>query len=323
LHAAGVVHSIVVPRLSLLLAIAAACGGSNSAGDDAGIHDAPAPVADAATALPNTFRFAVVGDTRPANEDDVTGYPTGVITGIWAKVEALSPHPDFAISTGDYMFASPSKMPPTVDNQLDLYLHARGQFTNAVFAAMGNHECTGATASNCGPQSASGITINYAEFLKRMLNPLGITQPYYAYMFHATDNSWTAKVVFIAANAWNATQSAWLDTTLAMPTTYTFVVRHESSQTTDTPGVTPSEAIIAKYPFTFRIVGHTHTYSKSVPSKEMIVGNGGAPPSSGMNYGYVIVERLASGDIQISEYDYSTNAMRDQFRIHADGSSAP
>jgi hypothetical protein len=312
-----------VPRLCLLLAITAACGGSNSTPDDAGIQDAPAPMADASLTLPSTFRFAVVGDTRPANEDDVTGYPTAVITGIWAKVEALAPHPDFAISTGDYMFANPSMMPPTVDKQLDLYLHARGQFTNAVFAAMGNHECTGATASNCGPQSSSGITVNYAEFLKRMLNPLGITQPYYAYMFHASDNSWTAKVVFVAANGWNATQNTWLDTTLAMPTTYTFVVRHESTQTTEAPGVTPSEAIIAKYPLTLRIVGHTHTYSHSSSGHEMIVGNGGAPLSGSINYGYVIVERLASGDIQVSEYDYSTGAMHDQFRIHADGTAAP
>jgi hypothetical protein len=303
--------------------IAACGGGSSGTGDDAGIHDAPGPQPDAATAFGPTFRFAVVGDTRPANEDDVNGYPTAVITGIWSRVEAVTPHPDFAISTGDYMFASPSLMPPTVDKQLDFYLHARGQYTNAVFAAMGNHECTGATASNCGPASASGITVNYAEFMKRMLNPLGIMTPYYAYAIHASDNSWTAKLVFVAANSWNTAQSTWLDQELAMPTTYTFVIRHESTQTTDAPGVTPSEAIIANYPLTLRIVGHTHTYSHSAASQELIVGNGGAPPSGGMNYGYVIVERLASGDIQVTEYDYSTNSMQDQFRLHADGSSAP
>ena len=280
-------------------------------------------MADAATAYSNTFRFAVVGDTRPANEDDVNGYPNAVISGIWADVVALSPPTDFAVSTGDYMFASPSAATPTVDKQLDIYLHARGQYKNAVFAAMGNHECTGATASNCGPGSSSGITLNYAEFMKRMLNPLGFTTPYYAFTFHATDNSWTAKIVVVAANAWNATQSTWLDTTLAMPTTYTFLIRHESSQTTDAPGVTPSETIIAKYPSTLRIVGHTHTYSHYTSSHEVVVGNGGAPLTTGANYGYVIVERLASGVIQVTDYDYSTNAQFAQFRINADGSSAP
>src|SRR5258706_2248942 len=136
----------VVPRWSVLVFALAACGESKNTPDDAAIvyQDAPAPLPDAATALPNTFRFAVVGDTRPANEDDVTGYPTTVITKIWGDVEAVTPHPDFAISTGDYMFASPAKMPPTVDAQLDIYLRARAQYPNAVFAAIGNHECNGA-----------------------------------------------------------------------------------------------------------------------------------------------------------------------------------
>jgi hypothetical protein len=302
-----------------LFALLVACGGGN-AGKDAG-GDGPIP--DAATAYANTFRFAVVGDTRPASEDDVAGYPTSVITKIWGDVEASQPHPDFAVSTGDYMFASPSAATPTVDAQLDLYLRARAQFTNAVFAAMGNHECTGATASNCGPGATSGITLNMTEFLKRMLNPIGLMLPYYAFAFHASDNSWTAKLVVIAANAWNPTQSAWLDTTLAMPTTYTFVVRHESTVTTDTPGVTPSDAIVAKYPLTLLIVGHTHTWSHYAADKELIVGNGGAPLTTGTNYGYTIVERLASGVIQITAYDYSSNTMVQQFRINPDGTAAP
>src|SRR6516225_4507522 len=106
LHAAGVVHSIVVLRWYLMLAIAA-CGNGGSAGDDAQNvpKDAPGPQPDAALAYSNTFRFAVVGDTRPANEDDLNGYPTPIITGIWKDVQGLSPATDFAISTGDYMFA--------------------------------------------------------------------------------------------------------------------------------------------------------------------------------------------------------------------------
>ena len=307
------------------LVLAAACGSSSSQPKDGGItgDGAILPQPDAATAYSATFRFAVVGDTRPANEDDVTGYPTNVIKAIWAGVEGRQPHPDFAISTGDYMFASPTLMPATVDKQLDLYLNARSQYTNAVFAAMGNHECTGATASNCGPGSTSGITLNMSEYLKRMLAPLGIQQPYYAFAFHANDNSWTAKIVFVAGNAWNQTQSAWLDQALAMPTTYTFVVRHESSQVTDAPGVTPSETIIAKYPMTLKIVGHTHTWEHYAPGKELLVGNGGAPLTAGSNYGYTIVERLASGVIQVTAYDYTSNAQVSQFRINADGTAAP
>ena len=307
-----------------MLAIAACGGGNSPAGDDAKPVPLDAgPQPDATLAYGNTFRFAVVGDTRPANEDDLNGYPAGVITKIWGDVEAVSPHPDFATSTGDYMFAGPTTTPNTVDAQLDKYLAARSQYTNAVFAAMGNHECTGATASNCGPQSSSGITVNYQEFMKRMLEPLGIMTPWYAFFFHAQDNSWTAKIVFVAGNAWNLTQSNFLDSTLAMPTTYTFVVRHESTQTTDAPGVSPSETIIAKYPITMRIVGHTHTWAHYASTKEMIVGNGGAPLTSGTSYGYTIVERLASGVIQVTAYDYSSNNQVQQFRINADGTAAP
>ena len=40
--------------------------------------------------------------------------------------------------------------------------------------------------------------------------------------------SWTAKLVFIAANAWDGTQQFWLDNVLGEPTTYTFCVRHEA-----------------------------------------------------------------------------------------------
>jgi hypothetical protein len=298
------------------LVVIAACGGGTSPTSDAAMQ-----AADAAATLSSTFRFAVVGDTRPPNEDDLAGYPTDKITKIWAEVEAASPHPDFAISTGDYMFASPTGS--TIDRQLDLYLGARAQFTNAVFAAMGNHECTGATASNCGAGNASGITANFAAYMKRMVNPLGPTKPYFTYAFGATDGSWTAKLVFVSANAWDLGEDSWLEDALARPTTYTFVVRHESTRTTEAPGVGPSEAVIGRHPITLRIVGHTHTYEHDATAREVIVGNGGAPLTSGANYGYVIVERLASGVIQVTAYDYLTGAIRDQWRIAADGSPAP
>ncbi|HEY8079863.1 MAG TPA: hypothetical protein VIF62_37285, partial [Labilithrix sp.] len=39
--------------------------------------------------------FAVVGDTRPANEDDSGGYPSAIISKIYQDIEAQSPHPPF------------------------------------------------------------------------------------------------------------------------------------------------------------------------------------------------------------------------------------
>ncbi|MDB4959131.1 MAG: hypothetical protein JWO36_6700 [Myxococcales bacterium] len=316
-----------MPSRSWLFALLVACGGTAAPTvDDAAVIGGDVRIeADASTTLPSTFRIGIVGDTRPANEDDLAGYPTAVITKIWADLEAATPHPDLAISTGDYMFANPSAPPATstVNKMLDRYLGARATFTKAVFAAFGNHECTGATASNCGPGSRDGVTQNYTAYLTRMINPLGITLPYFSYAFHASDSSWTAKLVVIAANAWNPTQAAWLDSVLAQPTTYTFVVRHESASANTAPGVTPSETIIAKYPLTLKIVGHTHTYQHVATDHEVICGNGGAPLTSGTNYGYAILERLASGVIQFTEYDYMTNANRAQWRINADGTPAP
>jgi hypothetical protein len=306
----------------IAVALLISCGSSSNQPKDGGgsAGDAGNPP-DASTTLPATFRFAVVGDTRPPNVDDTQHFPTAVITKVWADVEAASPHPDFAVATGDYMFASTSG--GQAAPQLDLYLTARNQFRNALFPVLGNHECTGATASNCGPGSANGVTSNYTAFMTKMLQPFGITEPYYAVTFHAADNAWSMKLVVVAANAWNPTQATWLDGALAQPTTYTFVIRHEDDQANTAPGVTPSATIIAKYPVTLKIFGHTHTYAHYASEHAIICGNGGAPLTSGTNYGYALVDRVADGTILVTEHDYQSNSVLDQFLIHADGSPAP
>ena len=314
---------VVVACLAIL-----GCGPSGSAPEDASPipHDGDAIVdsaaePDASTTLGATFRFAIVGDTRPPNEDDTAHYPTAIITKIYGDLQAMSPRPDFAVSTGDYQFSKPSGTQAAA--QLDLYLAARRQFGNVLYAALGNHECTGATASNCGMGAADGITRNYTQFMTRMVQPLGFTKPYFAMKFQATDGTWTAKLVVVAANAWDATQAAWLDAALAEPTTYTFVVRHEDDFATTAPGVTPSKTIIKKYPSTLKIYGHTHTYAHYASEHAVVCGNGGAPLTSGTNYGYAVVERLTDGNIQFTEYDYATNAVLEQFRLTATGTAAP
>jgi hypothetical protein len=262
--------------------------------------------------------FAVVGDTRPPAIDDTSGYPTAVITKIWQDVEAQAPA--FAVSTGDYMFASTTG--GQAAPQLDLYLKARSSFTHTQFPAMGNHECTGATTSNCGAGTANGVTDNYTQFMTKMLAPLGVTQPYYVINVNSTSNAWTAKFVFVAANAWTSAQASWLTATLSSPTTYTFVIRHESITANTAPGVTPSEAIIKAHPLTLRIVGHAHTYQYTAGS-EVIIGNGGAPLAGGANYGYVIARQRSDGAIVFTEYDYATNAANATFAVKADGTPTP
>ncbi len=267
----------------------------------------------------SSLDFAVIGDTRPASVDDTAAYPTAVITTIFQDLQAENPRPSFAIGTGDYQFSSNGST--QTSPQLDLYLQARSQFSNPEFPAMGNHECTGATVSNCGPGTTNGTTSIYTTFLTKVLSPLGIHNPYYSVVVKPSDNSWSAKFVFIAANAWTTTQATWLDATLAQPTTYTFVVRHESSQANTAPGVTPSGQIIAKHPYTMLIVGHSHTY-KRMSQKEVIIGNGGAPLTTGSAYGYGIVSRRSDGSILFTIYQYKTHAVIDTFAVNADGSPA-
>ncbi|MGC2029848.1 MAG: hypothetical protein WA642_07500 [Steroidobacteraceae bacterium] len=272
--------------------------------------------------LGNTFRFAIVGATRPAKEDDIANYPMAIINTIWNDIETSSPHPDFAISAGTYAFSSDGAK-ATESQQLSMYLAARGRFTGQFYPAMGNHECTGQLTSNCGPGNPDGTTSIYTAFMSLMLYPLRITLPYYEINLVAQDGSWTAKIVVMAANAWNSAQATWLDQTLAQPTTYTFVVRTESAFESIAPGFTPSEAIINRHPFTLEINGQPYTYAYYPTQREVIVGNGGAPLSAPVDYGFAILERLASGVLQFSEYDYQTKALNTRLRINADGSPAP
>ena len=284
---------------------------SSSTSSSSGITGIVGPKGGTVSAL----NFAIVGDTRPATKDDTAGYPTAIITQIWKDIEARNPRPSFGVTTGDYMFASATGTQS--GPQMALYLKARSNFSNVVFPALGNHECTGADTSECGTGNPDGVTNNYTTFLDEMMIPLGQSLPYYAINVssNATPSAWTAKFVFIACNAWTAKQSTWLTTELAKPTTYTFVVRHEGTTATTVPCIAPSAKIIAAHPYTLLIAGHTHTYTYSKSAKEVIVGIGGAPLSGSINYGYVIAEQQANGNMLFQEFDYATNALAHSFTV--------
>ncbi len=304
------------------------CGGG---GTDAGPHvdsgpggDAGLPTGTVGPAGGTTSRlyFTVVGDTRPPVINDTKGYPVAVIDKIYSDIAALSPVPLFSVSTGDYCFAqaASSESGP----QIDMYMAARARFPGAWFPAIGNHECTGAVTSNCGPGTTDGLTVNYTNFMSKMLGPIGKSEPYYSIRINATDGSWTSKFVFVAANAWSTAQQTWLDSTLAAPTTYTFVIRHEPAAASTAPGVKPSEAIMAKYPYTLSLVGHTHTYGRK-GAREVVIGNGGAPLTGTVNFGFALLSQRADGAIRVDMIDYSTGASDPSFgfAVHPDGSPAP
>ncbi|MBI5609917.1 MAG: metallophosphoesterase [Deltaproteobacteria bacterium] len=265
--------------------------------------------------------FAIVGDTRPPVPNVVSLYPTAIITKIWQGVPAEQPPLPFAITTGDYVFST--KNSSTAAPQFDLYLGARAKYAGKVFYALGNHECTGATASNCGPGNKDGETALFNTFKSKLLAPIGKVLPYYSLKFKATSGKWTAKFVVVAANAWDADQAAWLEQALAEPTTYTFVVRHESDQATEAPGVLPSAAIMAKYPYTLLIAGHTHTYAYYPSKREIVLGTGGAPLATAINYSYGVVRQKPNMLLEVNVYDYTTHAVLGHFVVAANGTPQP
>jgi hypothetical protein len=302
------------------------CAGDAGTGDDddAGASDGGTgggSITSVAGGTLDKLTFAIVGDTRPPAPNDTAGYPKAVIKKIYQDIEDTAPRPAFAVTTGDYVFAKPGG--DQAAPQLDKYLEARALFSNGVFYSLGNHECTGGVASNCGPGNADGMTNNYKAFLDKLIKPLGLGEPYYAVRVNATDGSWTAKFVFVAANAWSSAQSTWLSKELGKPTTYTFIMRHEGKGVTDAPGVTPSNQIMAKHPYTLLIVGHAHSYAKLTAQRTVLVGNGGAPLTGNVNYGYVIARQRADGAIVFREHDYATKAVTDTFAVAADGTFVP
>jgi hypothetical protein len=256
--------------------------------------------------------FTAVGDTRPANMDDTAGYPTAIIGQIYADIAALNPAPLFSLSTGDYQFSSTSGTQSSA--QMDLYLAARAKFAGTFFPAMGNHECTGATASNCGSGNTNGLTTNYNNFLSMLLAPIKQTSPYYSVEIDAADGSWTSKFVFIAANAWDSGQSSWLSGVMAKTTTYTFVIRHEATGTSGPPGVAPSDTIINGFPYTLLIVGHTHTYEHK-STREVLFGNGGAPLTGSGNYGFGLFSQRSDGAITVDAIDYQSGTADAKFHF--------
>ena len=94
-------------------ASSSASGGGGGGGAPAGASSASSSsggpigsVGDSGGTIP-TLSFAIVGGARPPNQDNSAAYPTAILTKIWQDVEAYSPRPAFALTTGDYTFASP------------------------------------------------------------------------------------------------------------------------------------------------------------------------------------------------------------------------
>jgi len=148
----------------------------------------------------------------------------------------------------------------------------------------------------------------------------GLTSPWFSALYLANDGSWSAKFVFVAANAWNSSQQSWLSSTLAVNTTYTFIVRHEPNNDARAPGVTPSESLMSSAfnagHLTLSLTGHTHLIQLpggtqpfgSTLAYEIIIGVGGAPLDAGPAYGYAVATRRASDGAIVTQVYKSSDS---------------
>jgi Calcineurin-like phosphoesterase len=272
--------------------------------------------------------FGLVGDTRPPFYDEVTSYPTQIIGTIFQDLAQVSPPISFVASTGDYMFAI-----TTAVQQAQLYVDAGSFFPGPVYPAMGNHECGLALDNgNCfGQNTTDG---NFSAYLTTILPGFGLpsANAYFMVTYSSSDstNPWTAKFIYTAPNAWDDGQNSWVAATLAIPTTYTFFVRHEPTDNAQgAPGVAPTDAQLATAAFTLKLTGHSHIFEYDEANREVVNGLGGAALNTGYTgtYGYVICRQRADNAIQCSQYDYDTNQISTEpnstFAVLADGGSTP
>jgi len=267
----------------------------------------------------STLQFGAFGDVRPANANDTANFPDFILGKIFAGMQAQGI--SLAVDAGDHCFQSSTSSGSYCHTQFVSHFMAdmNANYTGRLLPTLGNHEGCGtnaATTGNCTTWT-SGLIHDYLVDIVQPTTGQS-SSPYYSVVAYG---SWgTAKFVHVAANAWTSAQDTWLTNTLNVPTTYTFVIRHEPSNDTRAQGVTPSESLYSSHysagTLTLSITGHTHLvqlpggtqpYGDSFGATqpyEVILGNAGAPLDAGPYYGFATLTRRASdGAIVAQEYE--------------------
>ncbi len=245
------------------------------------------------------LHFGVFGDARPPNPNDTAGYPAAVIGSVMDGLASTGTQ--FVIGTGDYMFASTMS---DVTAQVSMLLAAETRYPGHVFHGLGNHECTGASASNC----PNGDETPNMQAFRAMLAP-GYAAPYYDFTVHTGLGD--AHFIITAPNAWSDAEQSWLTAALAQDARYTIIAAHEPAGERQAPGSAPIETAIAARPggVTLRLYGHTHEY-RHLAANAVINGNAGAPLSSRRGtYGFATVEQRDDGNLVFTAYDVGTPPM--------------
>jgi hypothetical protein len=296
-----------------------ASGGGNSGGSTGA----------AATVDPEGLSFVITGDTRPSTVGGA--YPTQTIQAIYQDFNGLSPKPLAVVATGDFQEDGDSA---SATSQIDDYEAAITVFTGPTYPAMGNHECVSTSITTyCSTASGGYTTVNFTAFMQ-MLTDLSIPntngEPYY-YETLTAPNGDTAKFVITAAQAWDTTQVSWLNTTLAIPSTFTFLARHEPDDATGCSNATatPNDNTTNSCPFiadvqtainnapvpvTLKLTGHTHELRFDTYNDAIVSGAGGVAIEAGCttsdtiycNYGYVYCQEMTDKTFLCSAYDWQS-----------------
>jgi hypothetical protein len=271
------------------------------------------------------LHFGAAGDTRPGSSNDagIAAYPEAIIDGIanafgQAKVQ-------FVLDLGDHM--NNWEQVSSAKGQMDIYQKAMALFPGQWFLTMGNHECD-TTAEVCVPGTGqTGSTAgNFTTFLAAVAKTGVGDLPWYS--FDIQTSMGLARFVVIADNAWCPAQQTWLQNVLTQADTlaaYTIIARHHPPDDTsngDATDLTEICTIVRQHKFALWLTAHVHEYLH-IPSKDgnrdVIMGGAGAPLGAASNaqafYGYLIVDQLPSGDLQVTAWDSTTSVQMDQWTV--------
>lgn len=243
--------------------------------------------------------FALTGDTRPGACDATDQYPTAAITQIAASMKALNVQ--FAIDLGDHMFVCNNSV-QEAQQQMGFYTTAIAGGPATWWMTMGNHECGSAYAgSSCAVGTPDANFDSYLAALKR-------PRPWYSTDVQTSQG--LARFVFVADDAWNAEQAAWLEATLNdadAHAKYTFVARHHPVSGSRAGSDAIINAIVS-HKFTLLLTAHEHTYlhdTRLYAGRTVIVGIGGGPSFAPPGFG--TVEQNLDGTLTFVLRDLSGN----------------
>lgn len=242
--------------------------------------------------------FAVTGDTRPGACDASDLYPRSAIAEIAASMKALEVQ--FALDLGDHMYVCNGSYAEAAQ-QMGFYTTAIAAGPATFFMTLGNHDC-GSSFARSGARAGCFEESADANF-RAYLAALGRPRPYYA--IDVATFAGLARFVFVADDAYDAVQAAWLERTLAdadARARITVIARHHpmSGARSGNPDIV---ATIERHRYALLLSAHLHTYAHGEDhgGRAAIMGLGGAP--SALPPGFATVLQNADGSLTFTPRD--------------------